>query len=53
MTALVLVMAGAVNFLAVRSRIHSSLGGVDLQSEEGWRRIERTLDFMLGKILSK
>jgi AcrR family transcriptional regulator len=53
MTALVLVMAGAVNFLAVRSRIHNSLGGVDLQSEDGWRRIERTLEFMFEKILSK
>ena len=50
LTALVLILAGAVNFLAVRSRIHSSLGGVELQSEEGWQRIESALDFMLDKI---
>ncbi|MDD3312738.1 TetR/AcrR family transcriptional regulator [Pseudodesulfovibrio sp.] len=49
LTALVLLMHGAMTFLAVRSRIHRSLGGVDLQSESGWQRIERTLDqIMLG-----
>lgn len=51
LTALVLIMAGAVNFLAVRSRIHPSIGGVDLRSEEGWGRIERTIEVMLEKIL--
>lgn len=53
LTALVLIMAGAVNFLAVRSRIHPSLGGVDLQSEEGWERIEKTIDTMFKKIFTK
>jgi len=49
LTALVLLMHGALTFLAVRSRIHHSLGGVDLQSENGWQRIERVLDqIMLG-----
>ncbi len=43
LTALVLIMAGAVNFLAVRSQAHSTLGGVDLRSEKGWRRIEETI----------
>nr|WP_321256954.1 TetR/AcrR family transcriptional regulator [uncultured Pseudodesulfovibrio sp.] len=51
LTALVLVMAGAVNFLAVRSRIHQSLGGVDLQSEAGWKRIEDTLDLIFMRTL--
>lgn len=51
LTALVLVMAGAAHFLATRSRNHSSLGGVDLQSEEGWARIESTMDRMLVKVL--
>lgn len=52
LTALVLLMAGAVNFLAVRSRVHSSIGGVDLQSEAGWERIERCIDTILNKALS-
>lgn len=51
LTALVLFMAGAVNFLAVRSRKHRSLGGVDLQSQEGWERIELTIDQLLAGIL--
>lgn len=53
LTALVLLMAGAVNFLAVRSRIHSSIGGVDLRSEEGWGRIEQCIDVILAKTLKK
>jgi len=52
LTALVLFMAGAVNFLAVRSRKHKSLGGVDLQSEEGWGRIEKTIDQLLIGVLA-
>lgn len=53
LTTLVLLMAGAVNFLAVRSRIHSSIGGVDLRSEEGWERVERCIDAVLEKTLQK
>ncbi len=52
LTALVLFIAGAVNFLAVRSRMHKTLGGVDLQSEEGWQRIEKTIDQLMEGILS-
>lgn len=52
LTALVLLMAGAINFLAVRSRIHGTLGGVDLQSPEGWERIERTIDQLMVGILA-
>lgn len=51
LTALVLVLTGAVNFLAVRSRVHSSIGGVDLRSEEGWQRIERSIDGILSSVL--
>ncbi|QJB57910.1 TetR/AcrR family transcriptional regulator [Pseudodesulfovibrio sp. zrk46] len=51
LTALVLILAAAVNFLAIRSRIHKTLGGVDLQSPEGWKRIERTLDQLTQGIL--
>ena len=51
LTALVILMAGAVNFLAVRSRIHKTLGGVDLQTAEGWRRIEKTIDQVMDGVL--
>ncbi|BDQ32459.1 TetR/AcrR family transcriptional regulator [Pseudodesulfovibrio portus] len=53
LTALVLLMAGSVNFLAVRSRIHSSIGGVDLRSEDGWTRIEQCIEVILTKTLRK
>ena len=51
LTALVMILAAAVNFLAVRSRMHRSLGGVDLQTEAGWKRIDATLDLMLERTL--
>ncbi|MFH1913100.1 MAG: TetR/AcrR family transcriptional regulator [Pseudomonadota bacterium] len=52
-TALVIIMAGALNFLAVRSRFHSTLGGVDLQSEQGWERIEQTVDRIMEGVLRR
>lgn len=51
LTALVLIIAAAANFLAVRSRIHKTLGGVDLQSAEGWERIESTIEKMMEGVL--
>lgn len=53
LTALVLIMVGAVNFLAVRSRIHRTLGGVDLHSDRGWKRIETTVDQLMQGLLDK
>jgi AcrR family transcriptional regulator len=53
LTALVMILAASVNFLAVRSRMHRHLGGVDLQSEAGWKRIEDTLDLMLARTLKQ
>lgn len=52
LTALVLFMAGAINFLAVRSRKHRTLGGVDLQSPDGWARIDKIIDQLMKGILS-
>jgi len=53
LTALVIILAGSMNFLAVRSRIHRTLGGVDLQTEAGWKRIEDTLDIMLQRMFDR
>ncbi|WP_147821685.1 TetR/AcrR family transcriptional regulator [Salidesulfovibrio onnuriiensis] len=53
LTALVLIMAGAVNYIAVRSRVHHSLGGVDLQSEKGWKRIEETIEKIMQGTLGE
>lgn len=51
LTALVLVMAGAVHFLTVRSRTNRFLGGVDLRSEDGWKRVEATIEQILKSVL--
>ncbi|WP_419787708.1 TetR/AcrR family transcriptional regulator [Pseudodesulfovibrio sp.] len=51
LTAVILIMVGAITFLAVRSRIHTTLGGVDLRSERGWERVERTLDQIMYGVL--
>lgn len=51
LTAIVLLFAAAANFLVVRSRTNSSLGGVDLHSPQGWRRIEGAIDLLLKSTL--
>lgn len=51
LTALVMLMAGGVHFLVVRSRTADCVGGVDLESEAGWRRIEQTIDLILARTL--
>jgi AcrR family transcriptional regulator len=47
LTAIVLVMAAAVQYLLVRSQTSSSLGGVDLRTDAGWSRIETAIDALL------
>ncbi|MBN2141090.1 MAG: TetR/AcrR family transcriptional regulator [Desulfovibrionaceae bacterium] len=51
LTALVLILYAAANFLAVRSRLLGHLGGVDLASDEGWERVKATMDLILDKTL--
>lgn len=50
--ALVMVLAAAVYYLTIRSRTHKTIGGVDLQSDEGWERIEKCIDHILTSILA-
>jgi hypothetical protein len=38
-----------VLFLAVRSRRAKVYGGIDLQSEQGWERIERTIESLFKR----
>lgn len=51
LSALVLIMYATANFLAVQSRVQGDLGGVDLHSDAGWKRIEDTMDVMLKRTL--
>ena len=52
MTALVILVAGGINFLTIRSRTSDCVGGVDLESEAGWRRIEAIIDLILARTLA-
>ena len=53
LTAIVLLMAGAVNFLIVKSRINRTIGGVDLVSNEGWERIDQGIDLLFKGIFDE
>lgn len=51
--AIILLMGGAVNHLLVKSRINRSIGGIDLESEKGWDKINSAIDLLLKGIFKK
>ncbi len=53
LSAIVVLMGGAVNHLIVKSRINSLVGGIDLESEKGWDRINKGIDLLLNGIFSR
>ncbi|MCF8039244.1 MAG: TetR/AcrR family transcriptional regulator [Desulfohalobiaceae bacterium] len=52
LSAVVALLAGAVFFLSVQSRNTRTFGGIDLQSEAGWRRIEQAIELLMRGSLS-
>ncbi|MBI9092745.1 MAG: TetR/AcrR family transcriptional regulator [Desulfobacterium sp.] len=50
LSAIVVLMAGAVNYLIIKSRIHTTVGGIDLASDQGWERMETGIDLLLKGI---
>lgn len=52
LSAVVALLAGAVFFLSVQSRNSKTFGGIDLQSEAGWRRIEQAIELLMRGSLS-
>ena len=52
LSAVVALLAGAVFFLSVQSRNTKTFGGIDLQSEAGWRRIEQAIELLMRGSLS-
>lgn len=50
LSAIVVLMGGAVVHLLVQSRIRKSVGGIDLESEEGWIRFNQAMDRLLKGI---
>ncbi|MCP3932502.1 MAG: TetR/AcrR family transcriptional regulator [Bacteroidetes bacterium] len=53
LSAIVVLMGGAVNHLLVKSRINSFVGGIDLDSEEGWEKINKGIDLLLTGIFNR
>lgn len=53
LSALVVLMSGAVNHLIVKSRIHPCVGGIDLTSENGWDSINKGIDLLLKGIFTR
>lgn len=53
LTAIVVLMGGAVNHLIIKSRIHPVVGGIDLRTPEGWEDINQGIDLLLKGIFSR
>ncbi|WDP89347.1 MAG: TetR/AcrR family transcriptional regulator [Desulfobacter sp.] len=51
--AIVALMAGAVNHLIVKSRIASSISGIDIETDAGWDQINKGIDLLLKGIFTK
>jgi AcrR family transcriptional regulator len=47
LSAMVALLAGAVFFLSIHSRNTKTFGGIDLQSETGWQRIEQAIEILM------
>ncbi len=52
LSAIIVLMGGAVNHLVVKARINSTIGGIDLESEKEWSRINKGIDLLLKGIFS-
>jgi AcrR family transcriptional regulator len=53
LSAIVALLAGAVFFLSVHSRNTRTFGGIDLQSDAGWRRIDQAIEILMRGSLSQ
>lgn len=53
LSVLVALVAGAVHFLTMRSRVGDFFGGLDLRAEEDWRRVERAIEDLFRRSLAR
>jgi hypothetical protein len=51
--AILALMAGAVNYLIVKSRISCSAGSIDLGSDSGWGKIDKGIDLLLKGVFTR
>ena len=47
------VISSSIYYLLLRSRFISDYNGIDIRSEEGWKRVARTMADMLGGLIGK
>lgn len=52
LAAAVALLGGGVNYLAIRSLNTKTFGGIELQTDRGWARLEKTMHKMLSGLLS-
>lgn len=52
LSAIVVLMGGAIYHLLLRSRINGYIGGIDLESEKGWDKINKGIDLLLAGIFN-
>ncbi len=53
LSAIVVLMGGAVTHIIIQSRIHPVVGGIDLRTREGWDRIHEGIDRLLRGIFTR
>ena len=53
LSAIVVLMGGAVTHLIIQSRIHPIVGGIDLRTREGWDSIHGGIDRLLRGIFTR
>lgn len=52
LSAIIVLMTGAVYHLLVKSRINKFIGGIDLNSDSGWEKINKGIDLLLTGIFT-
>lgn len=50
LTAIIAIMSGAITHLLIKSRITGSVGGIDIEKDDGWERINRAIELLLKGI---
>ncbi len=53
MPALTAILAGGISYLILRAKHASLVNGIDIKTEEGWRRIEKTLSQIVDIVANK
>ena len=53
LTAVVVLMSGAITNILIQAQTRSFVGGIDLSTEAGWKRIEAGIDLLFRGTFKK